>query len=615
MKHRLHKLFAAFLAVMLLVSCTSIMAFAADNDSETGHTYELYQIFTGDFNESNNILSNIAWGKNGKIPTGSKVGDLVSDEIVAELKAVADTSTQTHTNSEKMKVIEKYVNLESTAFKSASAADQPTADGKNGLVYSGIPAGYYLIKDSAGSQASTNDEGEIVTGTNYTYYVVKATGGTLLFEPKGGIPTVSKKVKEDTSWVDANSASMGEDVNYQITGTVSDLIADYATYFYRFNDTLSKGLDFKTGSVKVYLVNGTGATATRDDITKYFYVNAATQTDKTTKLTIAIQDLNQLLNVKDGDAAKYTLNGNSQIVVEYTAVLNKDAVQATDSNDNTVNITYSNDPNHSGTPSENPPEENPKNPPEPDENSPTGETVNSETKTYTTALVITKKNESDAILTGAEFTLTGASTQIAVITRDVFVEVDETATEEEDVEGEDVPEEADVDDDTVYYYKLKDGTYTTTAPVIADDATDTSAKYESTETRYTKETRTEVKGAGQTETTIKAEVGDDGVVKFTGLGAGEYTLSETKAPAGYNKMSDVTFTITFKDTDKTFSAGGLSYDKDDGEFDYLVIDKPGSALPRTGGIGTTIFYVAGTAMILCAGILLISKKRMKREGE
>jgi fimbrial isopeptide formation D2 family protein/LPXTG-motif cell wall-anchored protein len=639
MKHRLHKLFAAFLAVMLLVSCTSIMAFAANETNS--HTYELYQIFTGDY--SDGILSNLVWGQNGAYATNgaTKVGDAVSDDVIKNLKGYVDTETKTYTDSEKLEAILKYVDLTSTPFRGAD--NQPTAEDKGtGFVYSDVPAGYYLIKDVDNSQKSTNDKNETVTGTNYTLYVVKAVSGSLLFQPKGSIPTVSKKVEEGTSWLDANSASMGEDVNYQITGTVSDIIADYATYYYQFNDTLSKGLTYKTvhaqdndkgtlyllkdgtytteapvtdggendtsakyasttdkyvantdDNLKVYLVNGTD----KQDVTKYFYVNAAAQTDGTTKLTVAIQDLKQLLNVKDGDAAKYTLNGNSQIVVEYTAVLTKDAVQANGSNDNTVNITYSTDPNNSGKGNENPPDENPK---EPSPTTPTGETVDSKTETYTTALVITKKNENDDLLTGAEFTLTGEGTQIAIVTSAVFVEKDEST---------EYPEGTD------FYYKLKDGTYTTTAPVIANDKTDTSANYASTTQLYTKSYTTEVKGAGQTETTITGVTAGDGVVKFTGLGAGTYTLSETKAPAGYNKMSDITFTISFK-SDKTFESTytkGVSYDAKDGEFDMEIIDQKGSTLPRTGGIGTTIFYVVGTILVLSAGILLITKKRMGRE--
>ena len=41
-----------------------------------------------------------------------------------------------------------------------------------------------------------------------------------------------------------------------------------------------------------------------------------------------------------------------------------------------------------------------------------------------------------------------------------------------------------------------------------------------------------------------------------------------------------------------------------------VVNKSGSTLPETGGIGTTIFYVLGSLLVVGAGVVLITRKRM-----
>ena len=74
-----------------------------------------------------------------------------------------------------------------------------------------------------------------------------------------------------------------------------------------------------------------------------------------------------------------------------------------------------------------------------------------------------------------------------------------------------------------------------------------------------------------------------------------YSLVETKEPAGgYNKLENPeTITVTADD-----------------QAHYDIENNKGSVLPSTGGIGTTIFYVIGAILVLGAGIVLISRRRM-----
>lgn len=89
------------------------------------------------------------------------------------------------------------------------------------------------------------------------------------------------------------------------------------------------------------------------------------------------------------------------------------------------------------------------------------------------------------------------------------------------------------------------------------------------------------------------------VAPFTGLANGTYTLVEKTVPEGYNAAADSTFTITEHD----YTAANLEQTAE-------VENKAGAELPETGGIGTTIFHVAGAVLVLGAGVLLIAKKRV-----
>jgi len=89
------------------------------------------------------------------------------------------------------------------------------------------------------------------------------------------------------------------------------------------------------------------------------------------------------------------------------------------------------------------------------------------------------------------------------------------------------------------------------------------------------------------------------VPAFTGLADGNYTLEEKIVPSGYNKAADSTFIIKSHD-----------YTADNLQISASVENKAGSTLPTTGGIGTTIFYVVGAILVVGAGVVLITRRRM-----
>lgn len=120
---------------------------------------------------------------------------------------------------------------------------------------------------------------------------------------------------------------------------------------------------------------------------------------------------------------------------------------------------------------------------------------------------------------------------------------------------------------------------------------------------------------------------DDGTsFTFKGLDDGKYILTETKTPNEYNSIDPIEFTvnadhtITWDGTNRTGVLTSLTGNQEDGKITFTantdksklttnVVNKKGSTLPSTGGIGTTIFYVVGAILMVGAAVLLITKRR------
>ena len=96
-----------------------------------------------------------------------------------------------------------------------------------------------------------------------------------------------------------------------------------------------------------------------------------------------------------------------------------------------------------------------------------------------------------------------------------------------------------------------------------------------------------------------------------------YKITELSGPTGYAASADEgAFTFTRQKADGssteevTTKIDGTTNKLVSGEIFGQIVNEKGATLPSTGGIGTTIFHIAGAALVLGAGILLISKKRM-----
>ena len=126
--------------------------------------------------------------------------------------------------------------------------------------------------------------------------------------------------------------------------------------------------------------------------------------------------------------------------------------------------------------------------------------------------------------------------------------------------------------------------------------------------------------------------GADGLIRVIGLDQGTYYLKETKAPAGYNILTEeIEVVVTaatangqnwaaemgankaLTDLDVTAAGKAGTGSTADGIVGITVGNNSGTTLPQTGGMGTTVFYVAGTLLVASAAALLLARRRMKRE--
>lgn len=259
----------------------------------------------------------VTWKDNADVATFAK-------------KALAYANTQNH-----------IINSDKSQIAPAAAAGATTST----VAFSDLPLGYYLVDSSAGALCSLN---------------TTATEATI--QEKNGVPSVEKKVQEDSTneWGESNTVDIGQTVNFQTTITAQPGAQNYVLH-----DKMDAGLTFD-GTVTVKK-NGTDVDTTNYTLKTHTDLSVTFTDDCTFEITFTE-------NFCD------TLKVNDKIIVTYSATLNENAVIAGEGNKNTTKLTYGD----------------------------SSETTSSTTTTKTFELPVLKytmKNNTETPLAGATFTL------------------------------------------------------------------------------------------------------------------------------------------------------------------------------------------------------------------
>lgn len=415
------------------------------------------------------------------------------------------------------------------------------------------PSGNYVISNLPAGYYLVKDKDNSLTGENdfYTAYLMKVVADVTA-TPKGEKPTLEKQIQNNNTgeWSTTGNVAfqLGDTVVFRIITSVPDVSRYPDGYTYKIYDTMTRGLTSNVKSADDFTIEVKNDPGNKLE-SKYYSVETSqiTVDDKLVDHFVLTIDVKQA--IADGRIAA----GNELFII-YTAILNDkaDFYQIGEGpNSNTAYLEYSNNPNGEGT----------------------GKTPESTVNAWSLPAIIRKVDGKDntKILNGAKF----------VLSRNPNLKVSEMQCDENGVPA----------------------VTTGLIALFAPAGQSSTAPYDiATADQIT---------AGE-HITYVIELGD---TTIAGFGEHDYYLYETKAPNGYNLLAEpVKFTFHTSATmdlltdpawitlnDSTIKLTGMNFD---------IANNSGATLPETGGIGTTLFYVIGALLVVGAGVLLVTKKRM-----
>lgn len=613
---RTMKRFMAFVLAAVMVLGMSMTAMAEETPTghtltikskESGHTYEVYQIFAGDYYESvglkeeeHGTLSNVVWGSG--IDAGKKTALLtelkayvanpdVEDEDpnkqpFADCETAADVAEvlgEHETLAEPFaKIVSNYLSTDENDKTIAVQGEQADTDGVISYTASDLADGYYFVLDTV----KTGDEAL----TSYSKFILQVVDDAEVLA-KTDSPEIGKWGKDSNEvGDDGNSVGygttgdveVGDTVDFRVIAYIPDM-TNYEKYYFGITDTMSKGLTYVENSAKVYIVSKEGNT--KENLKDWTADASKENTTLTgnTWLTITENDDDTLKNTTiavgffDGDEAnqkkwtniKPVVVGNDNenetgcfLILDYQATVNDLAVTEKDAITNEVELDYSNNPNEDSK----------------------GTTPQSEVELYTFDIDVFKvaADDPDVMLEGAEFAL--------------FKDKETAKEVAENPAAKDASDALMVADALRFDFDEVKNTYNLRA--------DQTAKPDDTKDAYTLKTNGE------------------GTFNVDGLDEGTYYLVELKAPDGYNRIKEV-ITVEVKvelgDDENEEKSVTVTYYVGDDENevvdgitnDVTIANNKGTTLPETGGIGTTILY-AGGILAMAAGVFYITMNRKKQ---
>ena len=404
---------------------------AEDNKDNTFKAYQIFKAKVDDVKDRGKVASDIKWAN-----------EAISSKVIAAIqgsteykKLVDENSAEPLADNAAAPVVAEWLSQNVKGIASTESSSEGTRVAPGDVLYeiaaavSGMKQGvdpetsagsltadtlwtrpsttgdgYYLFVPDGLADPTKPNTGKPNTSTSPIFAIVG--GNPVVVTEKTSIPTVTKKVKNDggSDWADKADSQMGQDVKYQLTGTVADNIATFGTYYYEFHDELSAGL---TADVNTIVVTIDGATV---EAANNYIPNVKDTKDQSGAVT------GQVLTVSFGDlkaaarSVNKTLTKDSHVVVTYKAKLDpkkaKNVKVGGDGNLNSVRLIYSNNPMSDGR----------------------GESVPDTVRDYTYALQLVKEDFDDHSkkLENVEFTIkaTGADELASGVEGTQFVQGD-----------------------------------------------------------------------------------------------------------------------------------------------------------------------------------------------
>lgn len=344
---------------------------ANENDTNTFKAYQIFKVKVDDVKDRGKVASDIKWANDAidsKVitaitesaeykelvktdptkkltdkPTASDVAEWLSQNVTGTSASTATTGSTRVASGSVLNSIAKAVAKDETAvggsFKAGEEWTRPKDSGD----------GYYLfVSDGLTNSAKPN------TGTSPIFAIVG--GNSVVVTEKTSIPTVEKKILDDNAgtdatnddeknWKNSGDAWIGQDIDYRLTGHVADNIASYDTYYYEFQDTLSKGLkvvknsDGSLNGLHVYIVDNGGKKEVISDADKGY--TATVTPGETELLNVSFKNLK---TVQTTGGEPIEVGAASKVVVTYKAQLTSDVEYKADGTTNEVKLVYSNNP-------------------------------------------------------------------------------------------------------------------------------------------------------------------------------------------------------------------------------------------------------------------------------
>lgn len=527
-------------------------------------TYKGIQIFTA--NVSDSAVTNIQWAGSSQAEKDA-IRDVVVSAIDEAVKAEDSTKSYSSKNAqeaaewlnehaetdEATKVAsDNVLNVIAKKLNTAAFSGAWKATNQDNKSLSGLAAGYWLFLTNSVAKGSNNSSKDVFTSP--VYAVVDGVADKVV-TPKKSVPTVDKKivsVRGDKE-LDASDSHVGQEVTYNLYGTVADNYDTYGMYFYKFSDQLSKGLTLETGFTATLYANKDLAQAD---------INHANGTDVTSSFTQSAEPADPATGTKTTTWTCKNLKSvkrvaaGSCIVVSYKAKINSEATVGDNAgNTNTVKLEYSNNPMTSDT----------------------GTTVPDEVKTYTYGLKLNKVDlGTEKALPDAKFTIkVKAAADSNLMGK--YVQSDGTL-------GDDAHKFTTGDDGAIAVTGLGAGTYTV-------EETDAPENYDKVAPfDFTIKSKSESGTSGESSNAEKYVLSAP---------SNQVIIGTPNDKKGDNKLEAKTGTAT----------------NDDGTFNITVGDTKHVGLPLTGLNGVTFTWIAGGA-VLCIGVAhLIRSRKQAEESE